>query len=90
MGGAAARFLRRRLRHALQREVARDLDRLGEIFRNLPSGRPSDWSYWGYYRTVEINGQAVLLFKSNTHLDWPGATFLTALIKLIIAPCSLA
>ena len=52
---------------------------------NLPSDRPSDWSYWGYYRTVEINGEVVLLFKSNTHLDWPGATFLTALIKLIIA-----
>ena len=52
---------------------------------NLPSDRPSDWSYWGYYRTVEINGEAVLLFKSNTHLDWPGATSLTALIKLIIA-----
>jgi hypothetical protein len=45
---------------------------------NLPSDRPSDWSYWGYYRTVEINGEVVLLFKSNTHLDWPGATFLTA------------
>jgi hypothetical protein len=27
----------------------------------------------------------VLLFKSNTRLDWPGATFLTALIKLIVA-----
>jgi nucleoside phosphorylase len=52
---------------------------------NLPSDRPSGWSYWGYYRTVEINGAVVLLFKSNTHLDFPGATFLTALIKLIIA-----
>jgi hypothetical protein len=31
-----------------------------------------------FYRTVEINGEVVLLFKSNTHLDWPGATFLTA------------
>lgn len=52
---------------------------------NLPSDRPSGWSYWGYYRPVEINGEVVLLFKSNTHLDWPGATFLTALVKLIIA-----
>jgi hypothetical protein len=52
---------------------------------NLPSDRPSGWSYWGYYRTVEMNGNVVLLFKSNTHLDWPGPTFLTALIKLIIA-----
>ena len=84
MGGASARFLRRRLRHAVQREVARDLGGLGEIFANLPSDRPSDWSYWGYYRAVEINGETVLLFKSNTHLDWPGATFLIEMVKLII------
>jgi hypothetical protein len=51
----------------------------------LPSDKPSNWSYWGYYRMVEVNGNAVLLFKSNTHLDWPGATFLTALIKLMVA-----
>jgi hypothetical protein len=51
---------------------------------DLPSGHSSDWTYWGYYRAVEINGQTVLLFKSNTHLDWPGATFLIAMIKLII------
>jgi nucleoside phosphorylase len=49
------------------------------------SGGPSDWTYWGYYRAVEINGTTVLLFKSNTHLDWPGATFLIALIKLLAA-----
>src|SRR3984885_10124400 len=52
---------------------------------NLMSGGPSDWTYWGYYRAVEINGTTVLLFKSNTHLDWPGATFLIALIKLLAA-----
>ena len=52
---------------------------------NLMSGGPSDWTYWGYYRAVEINGKTVLLFKSNTHLDWPGATFLIALIKLLAA-----
>jgi nucleoside phosphorylase len=52
---------------------------------NLPADHPSNWDYWGYYRSVEINGKPVLLFKSNTHLDWPGPTFLIALIKTIIA-----
>jgi nucleoside phosphorylase len=52
---------------------------------NLMSGGPSDWTYWGYYRAIEINGKTVLLFKSNTHLDWPGAKFLIALIKLLAA-----
>jgi nucleoside phosphorylase len=52
--------------------------------RDLPSGHSSDWTYWGYYRAVEINGQTVLLFKSNTNLDWPGAAILIDLIKLII------
>jgi nucleoside phosphorylase len=52
---------------------------------HLPSDKPSGWSFWGYYRTVQVSGETVLLFKSNTHLDWPGATFLTALIKLMIA-----
>ena len=84
VGGACNSLLRWRIRHAVQREVARKLAGLGEIFANLPSDRPSD-GFWGYYRTVEINGEVVLLFKSNTHLDWPGATILTALIKLLIA-----
>ena len=42
-----------------------------------------DWSYWGYYRLVEIAGRTVLLFKSNTHLDWPGAAILTTLFERI-------
>ena len=50
---------------------------------NLPPGGPSDWSYWGYFRLVEVSGNPVLLFKSNTHLDWPGATYLETLIKLL-------
>lgn len=41
----------------------------------------SDWTYWGYYRLVEINNKSVLLFKSNTHLDWPGETFLAELVQ---------
>jgi hypothetical protein len=53
--------------------------------KNLPSGGPADWTYWGYYRLVQVSGNPVLLFKSNTHLDWPGATYLQALIKLLAA-----
>jgi nucleoside phosphorylase len=52
--------------------------------KNLPQGHPSDWTYWGSYRLVEVAGNGVLLFKSNTHLDWPGATYLEALIQTII------
>ena len=49
------------------------------------SGQPGDeWSYWGYYRLVEIRGQKVLLFKSNTHLSWPGAQYLEDLISRLI------
>jgi hypothetical protein len=55
---------------------------------NLPAGAPSSWSYWGYYRLVQIGGNPVLLFKSNTHLDWPGATYLKALIDLLIKEVS--
>jgi nucleoside phosphorylase len=40
-----------------------------------------NWDYWGYYRLVEINAKKVLLFKSNTHLDWPGERFLEELIQ---------
>ena len=43
-----------------------------------------DWTYWGYYTNVEVIGKKVLLFKSNTHLDWPGSTYLADLINLII------
>jgi len=52
---------------------------------DLPSGHSSDWTYWGYYRPVEINGETVLLFKSNTHLDWPGAAVLIDMIKRLAA-----
>jgi nucleoside phosphorylase len=50
---------------------------------HLAPGAPSNWNYWGYYRLVQVSGNAVLLFKSNTHLDWPGATYLGALIKTL-------
>lgn len=50
----------------------------------LPSGAPSDWNFWGEWLLVEIGSSTVMLFKSNTHLDWPGETYLTDLIKLLI------
>lgn len=43
-----------------------------------------DWTYWGYYRLVEIRGRKVLLFKSNTHLDWPGEQYLEDLIRVLV------
>jgi hypothetical protein len=55
-----------------------------EYSSNMPAGAPPGWTYWGYYRLVEIGGSAVLLFKSNTHLDFPGAKYLEALIDLLI------
>ncbi|WP_223787378.1 hypothetical protein [Marinicella meishanensis] len=48
-----------------------------------PEKGSEDWDYWGYYRLVEINGKKVLLFKSNTHLDWPGEKYLADLIYRI-------
>jgi nucleoside phosphorylase len=50
----------------------------------LPSGAPSDWTFWGAWRLVQMGGSTVMLFKSNTHLDWPGPIYLTDLIKLLI------
>jgi hypothetical protein len=52
---------------------------------NLPSGGPPDWTFWGYYRLVQVSGNPVLLFKSNTHLDWPGPTYLETMIKMLAA-----
>jgi nucleoside phosphorylase len=52
---------------------------------DLPAGHPSDWTFWSEYRLVEVGEQRILLFKSNTHLDWPGQTFLEGLIKRLIS-----
>lgn len=52
---------------------------------DLPAQRPSGWDYWGYTRLVNVGGKTVLLFKSNTHLDYPGAADLQAIIKRLIA-----
>lgn len=54
--------------------------------RDMPaySGSASEsWSYWGDYCLVTMGSTRVLLFKSNTHLDWPGQTYLEDLIKVI-------
>lgn len=51
----------------------------------LPSRPPSGWSFWGEWRLVSISGSTVMLFKSNTHLDFPGQSYLEDLIKLLIA-----
>lgn len=51
---------------------------------DLPAGAPNGWSYWGYYRLVQVGATPVLLFKSNTHLDFPGAKYLQALIELLV------
>jgi hypothetical protein len=55
--------------------------------KDMPEYSGSDgeeWSYWGYYRLAEIQGSKVLLFKSNTHLDWPGEQYLEDLIYRLI------
>jgi nucleoside phosphorylase len=44
-----------------------------------------DWTYWGEYRLVQIGTAPVLLFKSNTHLDFPGQQYLSQLISKLIA-----
>jgi nucleoside phosphorylase len=43
-----------------------------------------DWTYWGEYRLVQIGTAPVLLFKSNTHLDFPGRKYLSQLISQLI------
>jgi nucleoside phosphorylase len=51
---------------------------------NLAANAPSNWTYWGYYRLVQVVGKPVLLFKSNTHLDWPGTSYLQDMVKIIV------
>jgi len=43
------------------------------------------WTFWGEYRLVQIGASDVLLFKSNTHLDFPGQQYLAQLISRLIA-----
>ena len=44
-----------------------------------------DWTYWGEYQLVQIGTTPVLLFKSNTHLDYPGQQYLSQLTSRLIA-----
>ena len=54
--------------------------------KGIPSvPNQSSWNYWGSYRLVQIGGSKVLLFKSNTHLDYPGQPYLQQLVSLMIA-----
>jgi hypothetical protein len=50
----------------------------------MPSGGVSGWDYWGEWRLVEIAGRRVLLWKSNTHLDFPGQTQLVAMMQMLL------
>ena len=43
-----------------------------------------DWTFWGWYRLVNLGEKSVLLYKSNTHYAYQGATALTSLIKRLI------
>jgi nucleoside phosphorylase len=43
------------------------------------------WNYWGSWRLVKIANKTVILFKSNTHLDYPGEQYLTQMISRFIA-----
>ena len=40
---------------------------------------------WGEFRLVQVGNSPVLLFKSETHLDFPGQQYLTLLIDRIIS-----
>jgi nucleoside phosphorylase len=50
----------------------------------MPKESASGWSYWGEWRLVEIGGKRVMLWKSNTHLDFPGESELTAMMQMLI------
>ena len=52
---------------------------------NLPSGVDAQWTFWGYYRLALVGSKRVLLFKSNTHLDFPGQQYLEQLIGIFIS-----
>ena len=50
----------------------------------LPKSSVSGWSFWGEWRLVGIGGKRVLLWKSNTHLDFPGQTELVAMVEMLV------
>jgi nucleoside phosphorylase len=44
-----------------------------------------DWTFWGEYRLVQLGRAKALLFKSNTHLDYPGPQYLEKLILRLVS-----
>jgi nucleoside phosphorylase len=42
------------------------------------------WNYWGSFRMVKVGSKTVILFKSNTHLDYPGQQYLSQMITRFI------
>jgi nucleoside phosphorylase len=51
--------------------------------KNIPTIK--GWPCWGEFRCVQINAAPVLLFKSNTHLDYPGEQYLEQLLRQLLA-----
>jgi hypothetical protein len=50
----------------------------------MPKEKVSGWNYWGEWRLVGIGGKRVMLWKSNTHLDFPGQAELVAMVQMLI------
>lgn len=51
---------------------------------DMPPDRPRNWTFWGYYRLIQISGKNVLLYKSNTHLGRQGINNLEKMINRLI------
>ncbi len=51
--------------------------------KNIPTIK--GWPSWGEYRCLQIDASPILLFKSNTHLDFPGERYLEQLLGQLIA-----
>lgn len=50
----------------------------------LPKVSVSGWSFWGEWRLVGMGGKRVLLWKSDTHLDFPGQAELVAMVQMLV------
>jgi hypothetical protein len=50
----------------------------------IPASSVSGWDYWGEWRLVGVGGKRVLLWKSNTHLDFPGQSQLIAMMQMLL------
>jgi nucleoside phosphorylase len=54
-----------------------------KYIKGLPTIK--DFTYWGEFRLVQVGNSKVLLFKSETHLDYPGKQYLSQLIGRIVS-----